>query len=157
MEMHKAFPYRKWHTSESNPMEMYQMKGIRQEDKTMDIFKCKKCGTMVEEIKHGGCHPSCCGEPMEYLDPGTSDGAHEKHVPVISVDGTKVVVCVGEVEHPMVDVHYIEWIAIETTMGVQKKALKPEMAPKAEFVLLDGEQVTAAYAYCNLHGLWKSV
>ena len=111
---------------------------------------------MVDEIKHGGCHPFCCGEAMELLDPGTSDGAHEKHVPVFTVEGSKVTVCVGEVEHPMVDVHYIEWIAIETNLGMQRKMLKPEMAPKAEFLLLEGETVSAVCAYCNLHGLWKS-
>ena len=56
----------------------------------------------------------------------------------------------------MTDVHYIEWIAIETTNGIQRKALKPEQAPKAEFVLAEGEALVATYAYCNLHGLWKA-
>ena len=64
---------------------------------------------------------------------------------------------VGEVAHPMADVHFIEWIAIETTHGVQRKCLKPGQDPKAEFLLADGEKYIAAYAYCNLHGLWKSV
>lgn len=122
----------------------------------MNVYKCKKCGTIVEELKLGGCHPSCCGEPMTELVPGTSDGAKEKHVPVCSVEGCKVNVCVGEVDHPMLDVHYIEWIAIETTNGMQKKFLKPGEAPKAAFVLAEGEEVTAVYAYCNLHGLWKA-
>ena len=56
----------------------------------------------------------------------------------------------------MIDAHYIEWIAIETTNGSQKKILKPGEEPKAEFLLADGEKFVAAYAYCNLHGLWKS-
>ena len=42
------------------------------------------------------------------------------------------------------------------TKGVQRKKLKPEQAPKAEFMLTDGESVEAVYAYCNLHGLWKA-
>lgn len=37
-----------------------------------------------------------------------------------------------------------------------QKTLKPEQAPKAEFMVTDGESVEAVYAYCNLHGLWKS-
>jgi superoxide reductase len=111
---------------------------------------------MVDEIKQGGCHPSCCGQPMTLLEPGTSDGAVEKHVPVVTVAGSKVLVAVGEAEHPMVEAHFIEWIAIETTNGMQKKVLKPEQAPKAEFVLADGEALVATYAYCNLHGLWKA-
>lgn len=121
----------------------------------MEIYKCKKCGTMVEEIKLGGCHPSCCGEKMEKLDPSTSDGAREKHVPEFKVEGNRVSVQVGSVEHPMLDVHYIEWIAIETTKGVQRKNLQPNQAPKAEF-LMSEEELVAVYAYCNLHGLWKA-
>ena len=122
----------------------------------MKIFKCDTCGTMVDELYKGGCDPSCCGKSMTELIPGTSDGATEKHVPVVTVDGNKVSVAVGSVEHPMLDAHYIQWIAIETTNGEQKKNLKPGEAPKAEFILADGEEFVAAYEYCNLHGLWKS-
>ena len=42
------------------------------------------------------------------------DGAKEKHVPVVKCDGNLVEVTVGEVAHPMQDVHFIEWISIET-------------------------------------------
>ena len=87
--------------------------------------------------------------------PGTSDGAKEKHVPVVTIDGNKVCVRVGEIEHPMVEAHYIEWIAVETSNGAQMKMLKPGQAPKAEFMLVEGETIEAVYAYCNLHGLWK--
>ena len=121
----------------------------------MDIYKCEHCGTMVAEIKLGGCHPSCCGEKMVKLEPGTSDGAHEKHVPVYTVDGNIVSVQVGEVAHPMLEAHYIEWIALETNQGRQRKRLEPGQEPKAQFALLEGEEVTAVYEYCNLHGLWK--
>ena len=98
----------------------------------------------------------CCGQPMTELVPGTTYGAAEKHVPAVTVDGNKVSVAVGSVEHPMLEEHYIEWIAVETANGVQRKALKPGEKPAAEFVLADGESVTAVYEYCNLHGLWKA-
>ena len=98
----------------------------------------------------------CCGEKMKELVPGTSDGAAEKHVPVIKAEGQKVIVEVGSVEHPMADVHYIEWIILETEKGYQRIDLKPEEAPRAEFILTDSDKVVAAYAYCNLHGLWKA-
>ncbi|MBQ0064354.1 MAG: desulfoferrodoxin Dfx [Firmicutes bacterium] len=120
----------------------------------MQIYKCKKCGTIVEEIKLGGCHPSCCGEAMTLMNALTTDGAREKHVPSYVVEGNKVSVQVGEVEHPMIAVHYIEWIAIETNKGIQRKCLNPEEAPKAEFLMVEGEELVAVYAYCNLHGLW---
>jgi len=122
----------------------------------MRFFICEHCGNIVEMVKDNGVPVMCCGQKMTELIPGTSDGAVEKHVPVVTVDGNKVSVMVGEVEHPMVDAHYIEWIAIETSKGVQRKMLKPEQAPKAEFMLTDGESVEAVYAYCNLHGLWKA-
>lgn len=97
----------------------------------------------------------CCGQKMTELVPGTSDGAADKHVPVFEVNGNIVTVTVGEVEHPMVDVHYIEWISIQTKQGSQRKVLKPGDAPKACFALCEGDEVEAVYAYCNLHGLWK--
>ena len=59
---------------------------------------------------------------------------------------------VGAVDHPMVDVHYIEWIVLETATSYQKHDLKPGEAPEAHFAVT--EPVVAAYEYCNLHGLW---
>ena len=90
------------------------------------------------------------------LTPNTTYGAYEKHVPVIEQQGDHVTVKVGSVAHPMLDVHFIEWIMIETAQGRQRKILKPGDEPKAVFALTDGDTVTAAYEYCNLHGLWKS-
>ncbi len=122
----------------------------------MRFFICEHCGNIVEMVKDKGVPVMCCGQKMTELIPGTSDGAVEKHVPAVTVDGNKVSVVVGEVVHPMLDAHYIEWIAIETTTGVLRKALQPGMEPKAEFVLADGEALVATYAYCNLHGLWRA-
>ena len=72
----------------------------------------------------------CCGQKMKELIPGVSDGAAEKHVPAVKVEGNKVIVEVGSVEHPMVDVHYIEWIILESEKGFQKVDLKPNQAPR---------------------------
>ena len=122
----------------------------------MKFFACERCGNFVGMIKESGAPMVCCGEKMKELVPGTSDGAVEKHVPVVKLEGKKVIVTVGEVEHPMVDAHYIEWIAIETAKGAQRKVLKPGDKPELEFILTDDDSFVAAYAYCNLHGLWKS-
>lgn len=121
----------------------------------MKIYKCEHCGTIVEMIKKVG-QPSCCNSPMTELVSGVSDGAHEKHVPVYQLSGSEVVVTIGEVEHPMVDAHYIEWIAIETNQGVQRKYLKPGDKPVMTFALSQDERLVAVYEYCNLHGLWKA-
>ena len=76
-------------------------------------------------------------------------------MPAVSVDGNVVTVKVGAVEHPMLDVHYIQWIVLQTNQGNYIKNLVPGQAPQASFILADGEQAVAAYEYCNLHGLWK--
>ena len=84
----------------------------------------------------------------------TTDAAGEKHVPVIEHSGDSVTVKVGSGAHPMLDVHWIEWIVLETATGYQKHELKPGEAPEAHFAVT--EPVIAAYEYCNLHGLWMA-
>ncbi len=122
----------------------------------MKFYVCESCGNFVGMVVDSGAPMSCCGKMMKELVPGTSDGAVEKHVPVFTVDGNKVVVTVGSVEHPMVEAHFIEWIAIETKKGAQRKVLNPGDKPSVEFALTDDDAVVAVYAYCNLHGLWKA-
>ena len=56
----------------------------------------------------------------------------------------------------MEEKHSIQWIALHTEQGNQRKALKPGDAPRAVFALAPGDKVVAAYEYCNLHGLWKA-
>ena len=119
-------------------------------------FKCETCGQLIAVLKKKPCPVMCCGKPMNEILPGTTDAAVEKHVPVYTVENNIVTVTVGSVAHPMLDVHYIEWIALETTNGYQKVDLTPGSAPVARFALLEGDTVEAVYAYCNLHGLWKA-
>ena len=119
------------------------------------FYICEHCGNIIAKVRDSGVPVICCGQPMTQIVPGTSDGAHEKHVPVYTVEGNIVTVTVGAVEHPMVDVHYIEWISLQTSSGNQRKVLKPGDAPKACFALCEGDKVEAVFAYCNLHSLWK--
>ncbi|MCR5213585.1 MAG: desulfoferrodoxin Dfx [Eubacterium sp.] len=123
----------------------------------MKVFKCTKCDNMISYLNKAQCDVKCCGETMVELEPNTSDGAGEKHVPVVTIDGNIVTVAVGEVDHPMLDAHFIQWIAIETEQGRQRKTLKPGDKPVASFALVDGDKVKEVYEYCNLHGLWKTV
>lgn len=95
------------------------------------------------------------GGEMVELKANSTDAAGEKHVPVITVNGNKVHVVVGSVIHPMTEEHSIQFIALETKQGVQRKALLSTDQPVADFVLAEGDEVIAAYEYCNLHGLWK--
>nr|MCR4627579.1 desulfoferrodoxin [Treponema sp.] len=113
-------------------------------------------GKIIAIVQDTGVPTICCGERMEQIIPGTTDAAVEKHVPVITVNGNIVEVKVGSVEHPMQPEHFIEWIALSTKQGNQRKELKPGDAPVANFAIVDGDEVVAAYAYCNLHSLWSS-
>jgi len=122
----------------------------------MTLFKCEHCGNIIAYLKDSGVRVQCCGEEMKPLIPNTTDAAGEKHVPFIAVDGNTVTVTIGAVEHPMLDAHYIEWILLETKEGRQRKTLKPGEKPVAVFSLTAGDEVVAAYEYCNLHGLWKA-
>ncbi len=122
----------------------------------MKFFVCEHCGNMITFVKDKGVPVVCCGQKMTELVPGTTDAAVEKHVPVVEKNGSAVQVKVGSVAHPMIDAHYIEWIALETKAGCQIKYLAPGQAPEAAFCLSADDEVVAAYAYCNLHGLWKA-
>lgn len=120
------------------------------------FYICKHCGNIIAKVKDSGVPVVCCGEPMEELVANTVDAAKEKHLPVVSQSGNKVTVDVGSVAHPMTDEHFIEWVCLETSDGRQRKTLKPGKEPKAVFLLAEGEKPVCAYAYCNLHGLWKT-
>ena len=122
----------------------------------MKFYRCEHCGNIITFLHSAGVPVMCCGQKMTELVPGTTDGAAEKHVPVVEVQGSTVQVKVGSVEHPMLPEHFIQFIAIETKHGSQIKYLQPGEKPQASFVLADGDQLVAAYEYCNLHGLWKA-
>ncbi|MDD5066490.1 MAG: desulfoferrodoxin [bacterium] len=120
----------------------------------LQVYKCEICGNIVEVMHEGAGHLVCCGQPMKLQIENTSDGAKEKHVPVIEKTGNGFKVKVGSVAHPMEAKHYIEWIELAADGTVYRKFLKPGQAAEAEFCVT-AEKVTAR-EYCNLHGLWKS-
>ena len=122
----------------------------------LGIYKCSKCGNVVQ-VLHGEKPPvTCCGKPMDRVVENTIDAAVEKHVPVIEKNGDIYVVKIGSVDHPMGNDHWIVWIELASEDGtfVQRKILNPTDKPVAEF-RTDAAKVVAR-AYCNLHGLWQS-
>lgn len=121
--------------------------------KKNEIYKCEKSGLMVEVLQDAEGTTMCCGEPMKLLRENTTDGAKEKHVPVVEKIEGGYRVTVGSVEHPMTDAHYIQWIELVTPTGVLRHNLTPQDKPVAEFKT-DATEVEAR-EYCNLHGLWK--
>ncbi len=122
----------------------------------LKFYYCKHCGKIIAMVKDSGTPTICCGDDMVELVAGTTDGAYEKHIPVIKVHGNTVSVTVGSKLHPSEADHYIEWILLETNKGIQQKWLNPGNAPNAEFAIMTGEKVEAAYEFCNIHKLWKT-
>jgi superoxide reductase len=121
----------------------------------MKFYKCKHCGNIFAVIYDAKVTPTCCGEDMVVIEAATTDGALEKHVPVIERDGYRVLVKVGAEAHPMTPEHYIEWIAVEYGGKFQIAWLNPGDAPEAVF-MVDGDETITAYEHCNLHGLYET-
>lgn len=90
------------------------------------------------------------------LTANTTDGAYEKHVPVIEISGDVAKIFVGSVEHPSLPAHYIEFIVLETSTGIHTKWLKPGDKLQAVFTLNEEETPVDAFEFCNLHELWKA-
>lgn len=115
----------------------------------MKVYKCESCGKLLLNLgeKNGALN-------MTEVVPGSVDAAAEKHVPVVAEKDGLFVVAVGEVLHPALEEHHIAWIALETEKGLQVKYITPGEKPEAVFAVAE-DKALAAYAYCNLHGLWK--
>ena len=120
----------------------------------MKFYRCEVCGQIIAIVKKTGAPVVCCGKPMSELVPGAVDAAFEKHVPAVTMEGNTVKVQVGEVIHPMLEEHFIQFIVLETANGFQMKKLKAGDAPEAVFTVAADDRAVAVYEYCNLHGLW---
>lgn len=123
--------------------------------KLLQVYKCEKCGNMVEVIHAGDGELVCCGEPMKLMEENVKEAALEKHVPVIEPWRKGVHVKVGSARHPMEEKHSIEWIELIADGQSFKRYLSPADEPEAFFDNVVADAVTAR-AYCNLHGLWKA-
>ena len=117
----------------------------------MKLYKCKKCGKVINILDNKDTDTICCNELMEELIPNTVDASYEKHIPSVSIEDNMIYVQIGEVEHPMTEEHYIKWIMCEYKDAYIVKELKPNEKPVAYFDYKEGIKI---YAYCNLHGLW---
>lgn len=119
------------------------------------FYVCEHCGNIVGLIHNAGVPMMCCGQKMTELSPNTVEASVEKHLPVVTVENDKVYVKIGETEHPMIEEHHIVWVYLQTDRGGQRKCLKVGAKPEVTFALAD-EKPVSVYAYCNLHGLWRT-
>ena len=68
------------------------------------FYVCEHCGNLVGMINSSGVPMVCCGQKMKKIEAGVVEASREKHIPVAVVEGEKVKVSVGSVEHPMAEV-----------------------------------------------------
>lgn len=120
------------------------------------FYLCTVCGNVVLKAVDSGVDMSCCGKEMVELIPSETEGMGEKHLPVVEFKKDDMVkVKIGSVAHPMTVEHHIVFIYLETEHGGQLRYLEPGKPAEAVFCL--GKcRLVAVYAYCNIHGFWKT-
>ena len=122
--------------------------------KQNQVYQCSICGNITEVLHESTGTLSCCGQSMHLLEENSVDAAVEKHVPVIVKIEGGYKVTVGEVLHPMIEKHFIEWIELLIENQILRQHLQPGDPPEAVFHTNGTNGI--ARAYCNLHGQWKS-
>ena len=122
----------------------------------MKIFVCNHCGNMVGFIHSSGVPMICCGEQLAELVPNTVEASTEKHLPAVTVSGNNVSVQICSTPHPMENEHHIAFVYVETEYGILCRHLAAGAEPKVSFAFSSDDKPVAVYAFCNLHGLWKT-
>ena len=123
----------------------------------LNLYKCEICGNIVEVVIDGAGSLVCCGQDMTLLKSKSTDGALEKHVPIIENMGTSHVVKVGSTPHPMAKEHYIQFIEIvsKDKRYIKRKYLNPDEEPEMVIKCMQ-DSTFKAREYCNIHGLYSS-
>ncbi len=122
--------------------------------KRMEVYKCEKCGSLVEALNGVSCTLNCCGTEMKLMEEQSADKSVEKHVPIIEEIEDGIRVKVGSTPHPMEEKHYIQWIEVINGDYIQRKYLKPGDKPEALFYVKYSDTLIAR-EYCNVHGHWS--
>lgn len=119
------------------------------------FFYCDICGNLMIAAIASGATPDCCGHEMTQLEPNTSEGSGEKHLPVVTFTSRhSLKVNIGSLPHPMTAAHMIQFVCLETTSGFTVRFLKADTSPEV-CIRFNGKPL-AIYAYCNIHGLWRT-
>ncbi len=126
------------------------------EDFKMKFYICPEKQTVIEVVEGQQAPLTCDGKPMEELVPNSTEAAVEKHMPVLSIENGELKVCVGEVEHPSIEKHWIPFVAVKAGDLVLRRSIKATEKPEAVFPLGNFKGEVEVYAWCNLHGIWKA-
>lgn len=120
----------------------------------MTFFKCNKCNQVFHKLIDNDLPVYCCDIKADELIPNQSEEEALIHVPQIRQIGNFVTIKIGKDEHPMVDIHHILFVLIETNFGVQYKYLSKNDTPVIDFIIANDEAIKNVYVYCTVHSLW---
>ena len=133
------------------------------------IFKCEADGQIVEVLHGSKGEVSRRGSPIKPLKENSSNGAKEKHVPVIEKIAGGFKVTVGSVPHPMEERHYIELLGWASRSAKVKgwfieafinKATRPKGAKHSErserLCRDEGLSASINYPLTTGDGLWTA-
>ena len=120
-------------------------------------YKCEVCGNIVSVVNAGAGELVCCGQPMNEMQVNTIESeGKEKHVPIVTIEGNKVHVKIGEIPHPMEDAHHLQVVQIiRDGMIVEGKRLYPGHETELTFIIEDTSNIKVR-VLCNIHGLWSN-
>jgi len=122
----------------------------------LKFFFCQQCGNIAVLVNDSANPLMCCDRKMAEIVVHTAEEGMEKHLPeVTSFGDSGVSVQVGSVPHPMEEAHHISFVYVETENGGHYRYLNVGDEPKVSFGFWE-ERAIAVYAYCNLHGMWKT-
>ena len=117
------------------------------------FYWCPVCHSIVELVENGGHSLVCCGQPMERMKVKEKGEGSEYHVPELKRRDGFLYVNVGSKPHPQSDDHHIKFIVFVTKQTVRRSDIKSNSMATAVFTDKDHGDV---YAYCSIHGLWKT-
>ncbi len=126
------------------------------EQEGLKFYRCNNCGNLFLTMIDPNVTPTCCGSSMEILEANKIHEGAEKHIPIIEINDSEVVVKVGIQAHPMSPEHRIEWIALTDGSRVVIQRLGLTSEPVAKFANMKHNGKLRAYSFCNIHGLWSS-
>lgn len=137
-------------------IELFSGNEVRNQNKSFNMKKilfytCPVCGNVIQAI--GGAVISCCGitlPPLEVEEDCDDELLAEHKIKLEKVEDEYYLT----IDHPMTKEHYISFIAAVYDKGVDFVKLYPESAAEARFKI---GRAKFFLAYCNHHGLFKSI
>ncbi len=142
---------------EQGAIELYEKIIQVAEQQSDEITKRMFEHILKEEKEHHEFFKSLLNQNENKIEEKTQGPGQEKHVPLIEIKDNGVLVKVGEVEHPMLEEHYIQWVELQVDNDKYKKHLNPGQKPQAFFeVSLPDKAKIVVRSFCTIHGIWKA-